>query len=127
MYDWFEPKNTYRCPVCNQGLGIWQSKDTDCMLLHWKEGSRFPTDTDWPDESIENRKEFLESFALPDTFEIYSIDCNCKYPTVLSCDCINNISGNTQIYTGSQKDIELTGSETKQNHKKRMQWLNKRL
>ena len=127
LFDWFQPKNKFPCPVCNKELVEWQSKETDCMLAHWEEGKRHPIKVDWPDNCFDKKQEFLEASTLPKEFMIYSYDCDCPYRTELACCCENGIWISSKMYTGLEEDRKLVGAETKEQYNRRMQWLNSKL
>jgi hypothetical protein len=77
MFDYYIPVPPIHCPVCAEPLKDWQGKAGPCLLLTWKQGSRFPIKHELGD-CVENDKEFLESCNLPQAFEFYTDGCNCK-------------------------------------------------
>ncbi len=123
MIDSYRPKQTFKCIVCGTELKDWQGTDADCMLLYWEEGKAHPVATDFPEECFADKNEFLKSCYLPESFMIYNYDCDCPYPSELSCTCINNIWIKSLMFTGSEEDFKFKGAERKKEYKKRMKWL----
>ncbi len=127
MIDSFRTSEKFSCPVCGTILSDWQSHESEGLLLIWVQGEKYPLDTELPDECVGDRREFLQSYTLPDEFMIYSYDCDCPYPIELLCHCEDGLWKRSQLFTGSTADKVFAGAETKSAYKKRMKWLRKEL
>jgi hypothetical protein len=95
MFDYYIPEPPLSCPVCHEPLSGWQGKDADCLLLHWRQGQRFPIKTD-----IEDLSKSLESFTLPEVFEFYTWGgCKCDRNIIAYGFTENGIWARSEIVT----------------------------
>ena len=114
MFDSYNPSPPLTCPGCRRVLTGWQGKDGACLLLHWQQGERFPTATDWPQDSIQNQDvdAFLKSCdTLPDNFAFYSYDCDCDRRVVAFGQCTGGIWLTTELETHVNATPEATESD----------------
>ena len=125
MFDTYEPRHAFSCPVCGTSHREWQGKDGPCGLFVFREGITGavaqPIDDDYrlsPDQIAAQR--------LPDEFTIYAYDCGCSYPTLLRCLASSGAWQSSELFTGSPSDRQLRGPETRVQWQARLRWLDTR-
>ena len=73
-FDWYQPIEDLRCPICKVALKEWQGKDGQCALAIWRQGHSAPVGQ-MVDDEVKMPQEIIDTWRLPETFEIYSYDC----------------------------------------------------
>ena len=91
MFDWYKPKGVIHCPKCGTDLREWQGTAGACALFVWEQGARHPVDQLADDEDMRWSLDERQGFELPDTFEIYSHDCEKHRPIDAKCKCVNGV------------------------------------
>ena len=89
MFDWFEPSDHFRCPLCADSLDGWQGKDGPCGLFVWREGVAHPVDQRI-DEEVALEPDRRAEMALPETFEIYTY-CSNHHRVSMTCRCQDGV------------------------------------
>lgn len=125
MFDKFKPKEGFCCPVCEKELSEWQCHDLDCALFVWEEGKKYPVGTG--QDEVNLNEEYFKSTIKANEFFISSFDCGCPFPTKLKCRVEDGVWNSTELFTGTEADLQHVGPETKSKYKERIQWLNKKL
>jgi len=72
MFDWYQPRQPLRCPVCDSELDGWQGKDGPCALFVWRQGERSPVDQLAEDVALPANER--QRFTLPPEFVFYTDD-----------------------------------------------------
>ncbi len=91
MFDWYKFTENPRCPKCGTELKEWQGKDGPCALFVWEQGKSNPISQEIEDDEIRWSDEDLQRFFLPDSFTIYSYDCEKHQPIIAECKCIDGV------------------------------------
>ncbi len=125
MFDYYEPRDTFFCPVCGAQQSEWQGKDGPRGLFVFREGAVGAVEQR-VDEECRFSPEQMAAQRLPTEFFIYSCDCGCPYPTVLRGAASSNSWLSSELFTGSIADRVLRGPETREQWKARLRWLDSR-
>jgi len=119
LFDTYIPAEILHCPVCNEKLSDWQGKDGPNGLFVWCENKKAPIAQNAADSNILDVDR--AKFTLPEKFELYSYDCNCKYP-VLAIGMCTERTWNRTILITSENAVQRK-EERKGDFKKRLSWL----
>jgi hypothetical protein len=95
MFDWYQPVGTFECPVCHTPLHEWQGKDAQCALYVWQQGVAAPVDQAC-DEECRGLPEVVQADRLPESFHIYSYDCD-RHRVNAMCKTIDGVWSETRI------------------------------
>ena len=98
MFDWYNPIPSISCPVCKKQLAGWQGKAGPNALFLWKQGYTSPVDQ-LVDDEIKISAEERAQFHLPDEFEFYTYECDCKRRIVAIGRCTNGTWNESQLMT----------------------------
>jgi hypothetical protein len=122
LFDSYQPRNAFSCPVCGTPQREWQGKDGPCGLFVFREGITGAV-AQVVDEDCLLSPAQIASQRLPDEFTIYAHDCGCAYPTVLRCRGSLGSWQATELFTGSASDRLLRGAELREHWRARLCWL----
>jgi hypothetical protein len=103
MFDWYEPAEEHRCPVCDVVLSEWQGKDGPCALYVWRQGQAAPVDQR-VDDDVKGARGVRAAERLPSRFEIYSHDCG-RHDVTAVCACVDAIWRLTEVTDARPFDV----------------------
>ena len=95
MFDWYRPVRTFECLVCHTPLHEWQGKDSHCVLYVWQQGVAAPVEQAC-DEECRGLREVVQADRLPDTFTIYSHDCE-RHRVSAACRTVGGVWSEPRI------------------------------
>jgi hypothetical protein len=105
LFDWYQPADKLRCPVCDSPLSEWQGKDGPCGLFVWREGVKHPVDQLVGAEESRWSPEEWSQFTLPSTFTIRSYDCPNHRPIVAVGEAPDEIWSSTVVKPFKEKPL----------------------
>ena len=91
MFDNYNPKPSLDCPKCGATLDGWQGKDGPSLLFRWEQGKKHP------DDEMQVAEVNMETYTLPESFEIYTSCSKCKLWVEAHCTGKKYIWTNTDI------------------------------
>jgi hypothetical protein len=120
MFDWYEPTEPLRCPVCRQALREWQGADGPCALVVWRQGRLSPIA-----QRVESEYKISESqiadLRLPQTFHIHSQDCPCRFSVEAVCHTFQGVWTSATVITA--RTAQQKKWETRAQWRARWRWL----
>jgi hypothetical protein len=122
MFDYYEPRSSFSCPVCGTAHQEWQGTDGPCGLFLFREGVAGAFEQR-VDEECRLSPEQTGAQSLPAEFSVRAYDCACPYPTVLLCHAPAGEWQSSELFTGSPADRQLRGAETRVQWQARLRWL----
>lgn len=97
MYDLYVPTEELACPRCAAPLLEWQGKGGPCALFVWVQGRKHAVEQRGDDPQAKLSEEERERFVLPESFEIYSHDCERHGPVLAECLAPSGVWSETTI------------------------------
>jgi hypothetical protein len=90
MQDWFRPNPVQKCPFCGRELRGWQGKDGPGLSLVWEQHNKVPVGQNVPDDEKLHKDE-LNRQKLPDSFVIFTQNCQCDRIIYAECRCVDGV------------------------------------
>ncbi|MFT4537771.1 MAG: hypothetical protein ACI841_003988 [Planctomycetota bacterium] len=120
-YDNYLPDPEIHCHACSERLADWQGVDGPGCWLFWKQGLAAPTGQDAGDFGMDTDE--LAKERLPQTFEIYTMDCSCPFTHLATGVCEEGVWVRTVLERAT--NAKQGPHERKGDWKRRLAWLKK--
>jgi len=123
LFDYYEPSDSFACPVCGTTQREWQGHDGPCALFVFRESLSGAADQRVDDE-CRLADDQLAAQRLPDAFFIRAYDCGCPFPTELRCTASLGVWQRSDLFTGSDADQQQRWPERREQWQERRRWIN---